>query len=159
MNPTTQSIVLIALGLIICVLAGWCIHLERRLRKLVAGKNGMSLETSIRAALTDVTELRKTQDEMLRYCEQVEKRLRRTISGVDITRFDAFSGGGSGGRQSFAMALVSEDGDGVIVSSLFARDRMSVFAKPVAKLTSAFELSQEEQDALTNAHFSCKVEK
>jgi hypothetical protein len=74
--------------------------------------------------------------------------LSRSIQGVETIRFNAFKGTGEGGNQSFAIALLSEEGDGTVVSSLYARDRMSVFAKPVTGFTSKYEMTEEEKSVI-----------
>ena len=56
--------------------------------------------------------------------------------------------------QSFAVALLSENGDGAVLSSLYARDRMSVFAKPVKNFSSEFEMTEEEKEVLARARRS-----
>jgi len=39
----------------------------------------------------------------------------------------------------------------VVLSSLYARDRMSIFAKPVKNNKSEYELTEEEKEALKKA--------
>jgi hypothetical protein len=46
---------------------------------------------------------------------------------------------------------MNEEGDGVVFSSLYSRERVSIFAKPVKKQASEFELSAEERDAMKRA--------
>ncbi len=43
---------------------------------------------------------------------------------------------------------MNDEGNGVVMSSLYARDRMSIFAKPIVKGKSEFELSSEEKEVL-----------
>jgi len=47
--------------------------------------------------------------------------------------------------------MLNEVGDGVVLSSLYSRERMSVFAKPVKAGKSEFELSDEEKEVLARA--------
>ncbi len=108
---------------------------------------------------TDVDELKVFQADMMKYCELIEGRMRTTTRGVGIVRFDAFTGIGDGGRQSFAVALLDERGDGVVFSSILSRDRARVFAKPIHAMDSEHELTDEEAQALTKAKESCKVER
>jgi hypothetical protein len=125
--------------------------LERRLKKLLAGKSAGSLEQTIVALGEDIRALEKFQLNTTNYLIDAEKRIKRSIQGVETIRFNAFKGNGEGGNQSFAIALLSENGDGTIISSLFARDRMSIFAKPVKNFTSEFEMTNEEKDAIKRA--------
>jgi hypothetical protein len=68
---------------------------------------------------------------------------------VSTVRFKAFEQNSS--NQSFAIALVNELGNGVILSSLHHRDHVSVFAKPVAEYASTHDLTEEEKSVLTEA--------
>jgi hypothetical protein len=81
----------------------------------------------------------------------VEKRLKKSVQAVHTVRFNPFKGTGEGGNQSFATAFLTEDGDGVIISSLYSREHVSVFGKPVKKLVSEHTLSDEEKEALDTA--------
>ncbi len=139
------------LSVIILGLSIWIFVVERRLRKLLAGKNAQSLEGVIGTLGADIRALEKFRDETNAYLETAEARLRRSIQGVETIRFNAFKGNGEGGNQSFAIAILSEEGDGAVVSSLYSRDRMSVFAKPIKGFASEHEMTAEERDVVTRA--------
>ncbi len=151
MTLSAIQILVIILSVAVVVLGVWLFVIERRLRKLLAGKNAVTLEGTIVALGNDIRALEKFQSETNTYLDTAEKRLRRSVQGVETIRFNAFKGNGEGGNQSFAIALLSEDGDGAVISSLYARDRMSIFAKPVKKFTSDFEMTEEEKDAVLRA--------
>jgi len=138
----------IALGLIVLILA-WMAYLELRLRKLFLGKKGVDLEDVIGRAISDTKTLFSEKENMEEAIHDIYKRLRTTIRGVEIVRFDAFSD--SGGKQSFALALLNEEGNGVVLSSMYARDQVRVFAKPIKNYNSEHELSKEEQQVLKSA--------
>ncbi|NIT70429.1 DUF4446 family protein, partial [candidate division KSB1 bacterium] len=59
--------------------------------------------------------------------------------GVGTVRFNPFKG--TGGGQSFAAAFLSEHGNGVVISTLYSRERVSVFAKPIQSFASEYELT------------------
>lgn len=125
--------------------------LERRIKKLLAGKNAQGLEEVIGALGEDIRALETFRDATSARLKSSEERLRRSIQGIETIRFNAFKGNGEGGNQSFAVALLSENGEGTIVSSIYARDRVSVFAKPIKNFSSEFELTEEEKDAVNRA--------
>lgn len=151
MVALSPIITIALLSTIILALSIWLFMMERRLRKLLTGKNAQSLEGVIGTLGEDVRALEKFRNETSAYLKTAEARLRRSIQGVETIRFNAFKGNGEGGNQSFAIALLSEEGDGAVVSSLYSRDRMSVFAKPIKRFTSEFEMTAEERDAVTRA--------
>ncbi|OHA79432.1 MAG: hypothetical protein A2747_03345 [Candidatus Yonathbacteria bacterium RIFCSPHIGHO2_01_FULL_44_41] len=151
MTPLTLQILIITLIAVTLALIAWVFVLERRIKKLLAGKNAQSLEGVISTLGDDIRALEKFQEDTTSYLTLAEKRIKRSIQGVETIRFNAFKGNGEGGNQSFAIALLSEDGDGAVISSLFARDRMSIFAKPVKNFASSFEMTEEEADAVKRA--------
>jgi hypothetical protein len=78
--------------------------------------------------------------------------IRRTgsaISHLGLVRFDAFED--TGGGQSFALALVDDDGDGVILTSLHSRQTTRVFVKDIRGGIADVPLSGEEERALREA--------
>ena len=80
----------------------------------------------------------------------IESRLQKSIRGVHTVRFNPFQGT-SGSNQSFATTFLNALGDGVIVSSMYSRERVSVFAKPIKNFTSEYELTAEESDTIKKA--------
>lgn len=151
MTPEALQIVVITLAVITIALGVWVFVLERRMKKLLAGKDALSLEETIVALGKDIRALEKFQGDTESYIKTADKRIKRSIQGVETIRFNAFKGTGDGGNQSFAIALLSENGDGTVISSIFARDRMNIFAKPVKNFASEFEMTEEEKDAVKRA--------
>ncbi len=145
------QIIIVTIGATTIALAVWIFVLERRLKKLLGGKDAQSLEEIIVALSKDIRALEKFQGDTENYLSIADKRIKRSIQGVETIRFNAFKGNGDGGNQSFAIAFLSENGDGTVISSLYARDRMSIFAKPVKNFSSEFEMTDEEKDAVKRA--------
>ncbi len=154
MTPATLQIMVFALIAVILLLAVWLFIIERRLKKLLSGKGAQSLEGVIGSLGADIRSLEAFRDTTRTYLTRAEERLRRSVQGVETIRFNAFKGNGEGGNQSFAIALLSENGDGTVISSIYARERMSVFAKPIKNFSSEFEMSTEERQAVERAHRS-----
>lgn len=138
------------------ILLIWNIRLEIKIKRFMKGKNGKSLESSFISMNKDIADIQNFKTELEQYLTGVEKRLKRSVQGVSNLNFNAFSGAESGAK-SFATAFINENGDGIIISSLNARDRLSVFTKEIHGWKSVLELSEEEAAALTKAKESCKV--
>ena len=126
------------------------LSLRRRLGRLALGRGG-SIEETISILARDTKELQVFRAELEKYLKLAELRLRGSLQGIGVVRFNPFSGDGSGGNQSFAIALLDERFSGVVLSTLYARDRVGVYAKPVEAGVSTFELTKEEQDAIEKA--------
>lgn len=135
-------------GFIILLLIIWIIRLEVKFHRLTAGKSG-NLEDSIMVLKGNQKEAEKFMSEMEKYLTDVEKRLQKSVQAVETVRFNAFDGVGA--NQSFATALVNQHGDGVVLSSLYGRERTSVFSKPIKGHTSEHGLSDEEKQAVKKA--------
>ena len=126
--------------------AVWVTHLEMRLTKLLAGKSAKTLEDTIvrlREEVTKLFEHKKFADERF---SNIDGRLKRSVQWVETVRFNPFAD--QGGKQSFSTLIVNEEGDGVVLTGLYARDKSSVYAKPIKKHDSEFELSDEERELI-----------
>jgi hypothetical protein len=150
-SSLTADALIAALAVALVGALALIIHLEWRLARLTRGRDAASLEETIRALSASAEESKAFRADMERYLTGVEKRLRRSLQRVETIRFNPFQGTGGGGNQSFASAFISEDGDGVVFSSIYARERMSMFAKPLSKRTSTFELTEEEKKVIEQA--------
>jgi hypothetical protein len=64
-------------------------------------------------------------------------------------RFNPF--GDVGGDQSFAVALLDGNHDGIILSSIYSRAGVRIYAKFVQTGTASHTLSDEEEAAITQA--------
>ena len=145
---STLILLYILTGIVIILLI-WILVTERRLRTLFAGTQAKDLEEVLSALIVHIKELKEKKKEINKHLTVVDKRLDGTIRRVKTVRFNPFEDAGS--NQSFAISFLNDEGDGVIISSLYARDRMSIFAKPIEKGVSDFELSEEEKGVLAKS--------
>jgi Protein of unknown function (DUF4446) len=135
---------LLALGSLI-----WAIRLELKVRAFTLGKSGKSLEGTMGELRVAHTDMLRFRGEMETYLRSVEKRLARSVQHIETLRFNPFNE--NSGNQSFATALLSENGDGIMLTSIYARDRASIFAKQLTNFASTHELSNEEKQVLSGA--------
>ena len=151
-----EWIVTTVLGVAVIGLTAWMTVLQvrfSRLRKqyerMMAGVEGGNLEQAltehidrVQQACTSVAEL---QMETLR----IDRTLRHTMQWTGVVRFNPFRS--TGGDQSFAWAIADSEGNGIVLSSLHARDQTRVYAKPLNNWESPYSLTEEEQEAITRA--------
>jgi hypothetical protein len=71
------------------------------------------------------------------------------ISRIGLVRFNAFED--TGGASSFALALVDDDGDGIVLTSLHSRATTRVYVKTIRRGVADAPLSDEEDRALKEA--------
>lgn len=81
--------------------------------------------------------------------DSINERLAKAIQRVHTVRYNPFKD--QGGNQSFATCFMDENGDGLVISSLYSRDKVSVYAKPLVDGKSEYELSQEEKESIDKA--------
>lgn len=81
--------------------------------------------------------------------ETVKGKMAKNLQQLGLVRFNAFPD--AGGDLSFAVALLDETGNGIVLTSLYGREEARVFAKPVVAGISSYQLSREEAKAIAVA--------
>jgi len=142
----TNLILLITAGCVI-LLAGWLTFIELRLKRLFRGKKAADLEEVMKTLGEDLKNLHISREKTENYLKEVEMRLQKSLKKVGIVRFNPFAEA-AGSNQSFSIALLDEHGDGAVVSTLYTRDNVKVYAKPVIGYKSEYSLSEEENEAI-----------
>jgi ElaB/YqjD/DUF883 family membrane-anchored ribosome-binding protein len=150
---TFENYTLIGLIAIFGLLVFWIIRLEIKLGRLLAGKSG-NLDDSVVFLKNKIGQLEKFRGNTEIHLDTLDKKARQAICGVETVRFNPYKGTGVGGNQSFATAFVNSEGNGVVISTLYAREHNSIFGKPIKKTASAYEMTLEEKEALDKAHES-----
>ena len=127
-----------------------------KLKRFLVGIDSKHIGDSLTSVSSDLQDLQAFKKDLESYLTTVEKRLKKSVQSVHTVRFNPFKGTGGGGNQSFATAFLTEEGDGVVVSSLYSRENVSVYSKPVKNHGSEYELSDEEREALEKAKENLK---
>jgi len=74
---------------------------------------------------------------------------KKSIQKAELIRFNPFKE--VGGDQSFSLALLNEDNDGVVLTSLYTRQDNRVYGKTIKKGVSEYSLSNEEKEVIEKA--------
>ena len=93
-----------------------------------------------------------TTEELAARVQKLEKQLKtmqRAITKIGIVRFNPFKE--IGGDQSFSIALLDEQRNGVLITSYYGRELNRIYAKPIQGGASDHELSVEEKEAVNQA--------
>lgn len=136
-------------ALVVAVLLVIIGSLEWRLRQLMRGKRAADLEEVILSLGQETDKNRRKIIEMIEAIQDLDSRVKRSIRRVETVRFTPFRG--DGGNQSFATCFLDDTGNGVVISSLYSRDKVGIYAKPVRELKSSYELTREEREAINRA--------
>lgn len=81
--------------------------------------------------------------------EALEKVAQSETPRIGFLRYNAFDDVGS--DQSYALALLTRDGDGVVLSSIYSREETRTYGKTVQKFLTPQEMSAEERAAIAAA--------
>jgi hypothetical protein len=123
--------------------------LQRRYQQMMQGIEGVNIERMLLGHIDEVKDAVVAVERLKGETNRLENILQSCIQRVGIVRFNAFEDTGS--DLSFALALLDERNNGVVMSSLYGRSESRIYAKPVINLQSKYVLSAEEQKAINLA--------
>jgi hypothetical protein len=96
--------------------------------------------------------LREEAATMQNQIAALERIARTQTPRIGFIRYNAFDDVGS--DQSYTLALLTEEGDGVVLSSIYSREETRTYGKAVEKFQTAQDASREEQAAIARARAS-----
>jgi hypothetical protein len=137
MNIKLEIVFFVFIAIAIVVGVVWMIVTEKRLKRFFLGKKAKDLEDTIIHLEEDISNLKVAKENIQKDVSIINSKIRKSVRGLETIRFNPFPDQGS--NQSFAIGMLNEEGDGVVLSSLYSRERMSIFAKPVKNNTSEYE--------------------
>jgi len=104
---------------------------------------------NLKEVLDYLKKLEENFEKASKEIENLQKEGRFSIQKVGIIRFNPFSE--VGGDQSFSLALLDADDNGVVITSLYTREENRVYGKPIKRGASEYSLSVEEKEAISKA--------
>ncbi|ABZ83646.1 conserved hypothetical protein [Heliomicrobium modesticaldum Ice1] len=154
-NENIVGLTILCLGLTISMMVIGLIALVKSQKitdmyqALLRGQEGENLEALLLKNMELSKALQQRIETMERSISQLEAISKETVRHVGIVRFNAFENVGS--DQSFAVAMLNDQRNGVVISSLYGRELSQVYAKPIQNGTSSYLLSDEEKEAIAKA--------
>jgi len=140
----------------ILFLLAWNIFLQLRLERtrqrikiFFRGRKTKDLEEVIAEQVKRMKSMEGDIKELFKWNEKLQKIADISIQRVGVVRFNPFKD--VGGDQSFSIALLDKNNDGIVISSLYSREGTRVYAKPIKNGTSEYHLSEEEEKAIERA--------
>lgn len=152
----TDTFLLIIFGIIIILLIGFVIMLakfstlNKRYKEFMKKLgNGKDLEEDLETYMYRVDKVEQQNAEILNQIKNLDNDLTQCIQKVGIVRYNAFKDTGS--DLSFALALLNEKNDGVVLNGIYSREMSNIYAKPVENGKSTYTISEEEAQAIQKA--------
>ncbi len=153
MDPAIYIIILTVMSfglLITCIVQGVKLHKERvRLDKLMAGKDGRSLEKKIDQIMDDNRYLLGAVDDHKDSIKYLTRRLGVVFQKSALLKYNAHQK--MGGELSFILVLLDENNTGVLINSVNVTEGSYVYSKVIENGKSKIELGPEEIQALEQA--------
>lgn len=110
---------------------------------------------NLKEILPQFQDLKKSFERISQELENLKKENKFNVQKIGIVRFNPFSE--VGGDQSFSIALLDGNDDGVVITSLYSREGNRVYGKPIQNGKSQYPLSEEEKQAIEKAKIKEKV--
>ena len=148
---------LLIMGVVLCLLIiGFIIMIARLssinkkyktfLKKLGDGKD---IEEDLENYMYRVERVEKQHAEIKGIIDAIDANLTHCIQKIGMVRYNAFKDTGS--DLSFALAMLDEKNNGVVLNGIYSREMSNIYAKPVENGKSKYTLSEEEQMAIQRA--------
>lgn len=127
-----------------------CINLSK-IRKSYANfmeklGNGKNLEEMLKNYIEKVEEVKQKNIELNSFCKKLDTDMAGCLQKVGIVRYSAFKDMGS--DLSFALAILDERNNGVVLNGIYSREISNIYAKPITQGKSNYTISEEEQRAI-----------
>ncbi|GGJ31096.1 DUF4446 family protein [Paenibacillus hunanensis] len=146
---------LILLLLIIVIVQGAKLRkMRKRYELMMSGSGVEDLESLLLDLKLQMDSLEDGEKQRTARFAAIEAKLRTVQAYTGIKRYNAFSEHGS--DLSFSVALLNDNMDGFVLTGLHNRESSYVYAKPIAAGQSTYNLSPEEQEAISLARSSAK---
>jgi hypothetical protein len=123
---------------------------NQRLKVFLAGKTGKDLEQIIIQNNQQIKNFDQEIQELFNISNQINNLAEKGLHKFSVIRFNPFKD--LGGDQSFVVALLNKDNDGLVISSMHTREGTRVYSKPLIKgMSKKYELTEEEKEAIHSA--------
>ncbi len=108
--------------------------------------NGNNIDEMLREYIGKVEEVDQKNEDIKKVCSRLDKEISLCIKKIGMIRYSAFKDTGS--DLSFALALLNDNNDGVLLNGIYSREMSNIYAKQVSEGKTNCKLSEEEKQAL-----------
>jgi len=130
------------------------LQIKRKLKALFNGKKATDLEGVLFEEIKRMKKAEINIQELFETTKILKGITDKTIQKVNIIRFNPFKD--TGGDQSFAIAMLDSQDNGIVISSLFTRQGTRIYSKPIKNGQSTYPLSKEELEVLKKSGVKMK---
>ena len=120
-------------------------------KKLGKGEN---ISEMLKEYIKRTEKIENENEEIKDFLLKLNNRTQLCFQKTGMVRYNAFKDTGS--NLSFALAILDNENNGIVLNGIYARDVSNIYAKPVVKGKSEYKLSEEEEEAIAKAIHSKK---
>lgn len=151
-----QSDIIFGLGIAVVILLFLVIVLliqqvliRKRFRTYESGSLNATLEEELKRQKNKIKVLEEELEEEKKRVSRFMMREKKALKKVKLIKYNAFAT--QGGNVSYAIALLNEENDGVVLNSIHSTDFSFSYAKEVKNGEVKQVMSKEEQSVLQKA--------
>jgi len=112
---------------------------------------------NLKEILAQFRELKENFERISEELENLKKESKFNVQKIGIVRFNPFKE--IGGNQSFSIALLDGNDNGIVITNLYTREGNRVYGKPIKDGKSEYLLSEEEKKAIDKTKYENKNSK
>jgi hypothetical protein len=153
MQILTNNLILIILATLAVadiVLVFLFLKTRKKIKIFMKGGKVMDIEEVVTEQTKIIRDVKNDIKKLSDWDERLQKISDIAITKVGVVRFNPFKD--TGGDQSFAVALLDSNNNGLVISSLYSREGTRIYTKPIeAGKPMGYNLSEEEERAINKA--------
>ncbi|SEU08329.1 Protein of unknown function [Paenibacillus sp. NFR01] len=123
--------------------------MRRRYEAMIKGSGVEDLESLLIDLRTQSDQLEDTQNAHKDMIESIQTRMRGMKANVAMKRYNAF--GERGNDLSFSLAILDDNKDGLVLTSLYNRENSYLYSKGLTGGEAQVQLSPEEKEVIALA--------
>jgi len=124
-------------------------RMRKLIRKVFTGVGGENLESSLMKLLDEMDDWKQKHSDQQFQLNRLTQKMANQSGNLSVIRYNAF--GDTGSDLSFSLAILDDNLNGVVITSIYGREESRTYAKPVEGGKSVYNLSEEEQTAIKKA--------
>ena len=106
----------------------YTIKTKRRYEKIALKLgNGQNITDILSKYISEVKELNKKDDLIINYCNKLSEEEKKSIKKIGIVKYNLYNT--TKNDLSFALALLNNKNDGIVINSLYGIDNSNVYCK------------------------------
>ena len=148
-SPRTLSLMAVSLSCIVLILLACLLLWRRHPRPLGSEALDPKVLLAIQQTALTLADVQRRQERSEALLNALSQKIESAVLTPGLVHFSAYDAGGP--RLSFALALLTRGGDGMVLASLYGRTDARVYAKRLVRGRPSVELSPEEAEAVNLA--------